>query len=190
MNHNLSRLYLVLKTLFRSIPCGCCIVVLLTFGGQAQAQTGKDDDWKICTVCGIPARLALNSSPGNSFVPKRKIYLLIEPSDFTAENLTRAFQRLSDEYPDPIFLRITALSNREFLKQLISADQRAVIIDFADSPTARNLEQEYYSYLYPPRKGYFQSYYIRTAVNEESFQYTPDPMDEKTVQVILQKATK
>lgn len=133
--------------------------------------------------------MAFNSSPGPTIVPRRNIYLLIEASDFTAENLTKAFEKLSTAYPEPVFLSITAFSNREFLIRLIRAEERDVIIDFADSPEGREAQRKHYSELYPPRKGYFRSYYVRSAMNRESFQYTPDPMDERTVEIVLKRGS-
>ena len=171
----------------------CSLTFLVLIGSTTIAlQSGsasQDDDWKSCPVCAVPARIALNSSPGPTIVPKRDIYLFIEAPDFTVENLTTAFEKLSGEYPDPVFLRIVAFSNKRFLKQLISAEERSVIIDFTDSPAGREAQRKHYSELYPPKTGYFRSYYIRSG-NRESFQYTPDPMKERTVQIVLRSGTK
>lgn len=167
------------------------VVLLLIFSStnawQSDDSKGKSNDWDLCTICGIPARIALNSSPGRTIVPRRDIYLLVEAADFSVENLTKAFEKLSAAYPDPVFLRIVAFSNEKFLKQLIKAEEGDSIIDFADTHEGREAANHYYSGLYPPRKGYFRSYYVRPSINQESFQYTPDPMDEKTVQVILKR---
>src|SRR5262249_11490294 len=83
----------------------------------------QNDNWEPCTICWIPSLIALNASPGPTFVPRRHIYLLIEATDFTEEKLRETFESLSKTYPDPIFLSIYALSNKEFLKQLIRAEE-------------------------------------------------------------------
>jgi hypothetical protein len=168
------------------------ILVLFGFLGGVLPSRGSQsttDTWEVCTICETPARIALNASPGLALVPRRDIYLLIEASDFTEENLRKAFEKLAMAYPDPCFLGITAFSNREYLKQLIRAAEDSVIIDFADTPKGRIAEREYYSARYPPKNGYFRAYYLRSAIDRESFQYTPNPAEERTVQVILKTTT-
>lgn len=154
---------------------------------QSRGSETKIADWELCTICGIPARIALNSSPGLAFVPQRHIYLLMEPSDFTEEKLRRVFEKLSLAYPNPLLLTINAFSNKDFLKQLIAAAEQDVIIDFADTPDGRKAAENYYSRNYPPPKGYFWARYLRVGGNEESFQYSPNAEDERTVEVILKR---
>jgi hypothetical protein len=175
---------------------GCVfLVMILSIGIPTNAFQGsgserRSDDWELCTICGVPARIALNSAPGPALVPRREIYLLMEASDFTEDSLRQGFERLSLAYPDPISLSIIVFSNKGFLLQLIKAEEANTIIDFADTPAGRDAEQKYYSQRYPPRKGYFRAYYVRRAVNDESFQYTPSVADEKTVEVILKRRTR
>jgi hypothetical protein len=154
---------------------------------QNESSSNKSNLWDLCTVCGVRARMALNKSPGPNMVPRRDIYLLIEEQDFTPENLKKAFENLSAAYPVPVFLNIVAYSNRVYLQQLIIAEGVNVITDFLDTPEGREAQENYYSNLYPPRTGYFRSSYIRTAVDLESFQYTPDPREDKTVEIVLKK---
>jgi hypothetical protein len=177
----------------RPIQAYGIFVIFLLFGFPANALQSRDsrstsDNWELCTICGIPSRMALNASPGPTLVPRRHIYLLIEASDFTEENLRKAFDKLSTTYPDPIFLSIIAFSNREFLKQLITAEEADSVIDFADTPEGRNAER-HYSERYPPRTGYFRAYYLRSAIDRESFQYTPNPAEQRTVEVNLKIRT-
>ena len=108
---------------------------------KVEGSETKIAEWELCTICGIPARIALNSSPGLAFVPQRHIYLLMEPSDFTEEKLRRVFEKLSLAYPNPLLLTINAFSNKDFLKQLIAAAEQDVIIDFADTPDGRKALQ-------------------------------------------------
>src|SRR5689334_2576079 len=139
----------------RSTETYAVLIVFFQLGLYANALQRKNldnqgEDWPTCTICGIPAQIALNSSPGPSFVPRRHIYLLIEPSDFTQEKLANAFEKLSKNYPDPIFLSIYAFSNKDFLKQLITAVESESVIDFADTPEGRTVERNYYQ-RYPPK---------------------------------------
>lgn len=167
------------------------ILVFLCIPADALQNKGsetKNSDGELCAICGIPARVVLNASPGPTVVPRRHIYLFIEPPDFTVDNLTKAFERLSSAYPNPIFLTVIAFSNREFLEQLIKVEEVDYVVDFADTPEGHDAQQKH-SELYPPKKGYFRAYYLRTAVNQEGFQYTPNLMDEKTVQVFLKGST-
>lgn len=173
--------------------CYSIFVIFLLFGCPANALQSGDsvstrDNWEMCTICGIPSHMALNASPGPTLVPRRHIYLLIQASDFTEENLRKAFDSLSKTYPEPVFLSIIAFSNKEFLKQLITAEEADSFIDFAETPEGRNAER-HYSERYPPRTGYFRAYYLRSAIDRESFQYTPDPARERTVEVILKNKT-
>ena len=128
----------------------------------------------------LKARIASNSSPGPALIPRRHIYLLIEGSDFTRENLTRAFEKLSAAFAIQSFFAYLAFSNKESLKQLIRASEATVIVDFADTPEGRRIEKEYYSERYPPRTGYFRAYYLRIG-RDETFQYTPDKSKEQTI---------
>lgn len=172
-------------------PYGLLLMVLLmpsiTIGSQNVSKETGMEVWETCSICGIQARVALNSSPGFAIVPRRHIYLFIQESDFTRENLAEAFQKLSAAYPDPILLGITAYSNAAYLKQLIRAAEATGIIDFADTPAGRQAEKEYYSDRYPPETGYFRADYFRRGSDEESFQYTPSKTEAKTVSVILKK---
>jgi hypothetical protein len=174
---------------------GFLVILLLisssTYASQSKDSESKTDDWQLCTICAIPARMALNASPGPSLVPQRHIYLFVEAFDFTEKNLRKAFERLSATYPDPGgFLYITAFSNKAFLKQIIKAEEADVIFDFPDTPEGREAQHKYYSERYPPRKGYFRAYYFRHFDGQESFQYTPDPEDEKTVEIVLKRTNK
>lgn len=145
----------------------------------------RNNNWELCAICGIPARVVLNTSPGPTLVPRRHIYLFIEGPDFTENNLRKAFERLSSAYPDPIFLTITAFSNKQFLEQLIEVEEKDSVADYADTPEGRKAQQKHDSTLYPPKSGYFRAYYLRSATNQEGFQYTPNPKDQKTIQVVL-----
>lgn len=156
---------------------------------QTESSSNKSNLWDLCTVCGVPARMALNKSPGPQIVPRRDIYLLIEEQDFTVENLKKAFENLSAAYPVPVWLNITAYSNKVYLQQLIIADGLDVFVDFVDTPEGRKAEENYYAHLYPPRTGYLRASYLRIGV-EESFQYTPDPRKDKTVQIVLKNGPK
>ena len=102
----------------------CSFLILLGIATSSPALQSRDSqtrksNWDLCAICGIPARVVLNTSPGPTLVPRRHIYLLIEGPDFTEDNLRKAFERLSSAYPDPIFLTVTAFSNKQFLEQLI-----------------------------------------------------------------------
>jgi hypothetical protein len=168
------------------------IFLLLSFHAnalQSRGQGSKSDNWELCTICGIPSRMALNAFPGPTLVPRRNIYLLIEGSDLKEENLRNAFETLSTAYPDPILLSIIAFSNKESLRQLITAEEGDSVIDFADTLEGRMAERQYNSERYPPRTGYFRAYYLRSAIDRESFQYTPNPAEERTIEVILKTRT-
>lgn len=155
---------------------------------QRGQEWERERDWKLCELCGIPARIALNSSPGPTIMPKRNIYLFIGEANFTKENLTKTFKNLSAAYPDPSFLRIYAYSHKEYLKALIAIEEQTYSVDFDDSPKGRQAAREYYDDRYP-RTGYFKAFYLRRG-DEESFTYTPNPMEEQTVQVILKDGSK
>jgi hypothetical protein len=136
---------------------------------QTESSSNKSNVWDFCTVCAVRARMALNKSPGPTIVPKRDIYLLIEEQDFTLENLKKAFEILSAAYPVPVFLRIVAFSNKEYLQQLIRAEEIDVITDFLDNREGREAQANYYANVYPPRTGYLRSYYVRSACEFSDF---------------------
>lgn len=166
------------------------VVLLLVLVCSASALQNKGlgpNEEEPCTICGVPARTMLNASPGPTIVPRRHIYLFIEGPNFSEENLRKAFENLSKAYPQPVLLTIVAFSDKEFLRQLISIEESDFVIDFADSAQGQEAKQQYYSKQYPPRKGYFRAYFLRSAIDQESFQYTPIPNDEKTIEVVLKR---
>ena len=160
-----------------------------TSGGQGAraANFGQEIRWEVCADCSIPVWVALNSSPGPSYVPQRDIFLFVRAADFTEANLATVFTEFSTRFPEPVSLMITAFSNREMLERLIKA-QPAGLLDFANTPAgneARKLNEE----RYPPKTGYFRAYYSRSGNGEETFQYNPSPEVEKFVVVTLKHKT-
>ena len=170
-------------------------VILLLLSPIVTSATGVQDrmrtkryaqerNWEFYDGCDFPVWVALNTSPGPNYIPKRHMFLFIEAGDFVEANLVRVFTELSRDNPQPTWLMITAASDPWILESLIKSSQSDGYVDFARTPegeASRKAREQ----LGPPKTGFLRAFYSRLGKNEESFQYSPNPDTGKLVTVDL-----
>jgi len=102
-----------------------CVPIHPIFGFQGNTQVpiklgprNKVDAWVKHEVNGITYEVALEWLMGkeNGWGSKRVIFVFIEPELFTRGNILAVFQDISSKIPQPTFLNVTLLSDREMLK--------------------------------------------------------------------------
>ncbi len=154
--------------------------------GARSVNIGQHKTWELSSACDFPVWVALNSSPGPNYVPKRNIFLFLRAADFTEANLGKVFTEFASQFPEPVWLMITAFSNQGMLDRIIRMDRSAGYLDFSNTPEGnegRRKNEE----LYPPKTGFFRAYYSRSGNGQQSFQYNPNPDVDKLVNVTLKQ---
>lgn len=125
-------------------------------------------EWAINTEYGVTVRVAQNTTSGSA---ARTIYLLVEPQDFTEENLKKVFVGFGQKYNEPPHLVIHCMSDVTILeKALLRDNSTAVFLRSEQSQT-----------------GYYRAVYYRYDGEEETMTYSPDKDKPDMVTVVLRK---
>lgn len=117
----------------------------------------------------FPVEVVLSEVKHGTYLDIRFMYLHIDASDFTEQNLNDLFTTLAAEYQDPQFLHITAYSDREMLQRAINRDRDQYCAVWPEDQL-------------PSKSGYFSTQYSRRD-DAEYFFYTPDPEKADTITV-------
>lgn len=116
----------------------------------------------------FPPEEVLNEVEHGAYDSIRFIFLYVEASDFTGQNLNTLFTKLAAEYQDTQFLQITAFSDKEMLQRAVDRFHLFCGVVSEDK--------------LPARSGYFYAQYSRRD-DSEFFDYTPDPDKPDTARV-------
>lgn len=163
------------------------IQVVANFNEQIDMTNNQEREWPLSHEFGFPIWIPLNASPSDKGLNIRRIFLLIEASNFTKDNLQRAFLGLAAQNKWPDDLIITAFSDKKMLLRAIDNYQSPICIYFNKSPQNQEAIQKFYEQYYPLNSGYFRAFYFRHQNGDESFQYSPESDKEELVRVPLKK---
>jgi len=162
--------------------------------GQALAQrVTRDDQWVMTNSYGVPVWIAYNDVPHPPLVDHRHVFILMEAEHFTPDKLNALFKNVAAVYKDPVWLDITAFSDKQMLQRAINYSTSGVSIDWVDSPEGREAARKFAEEHYPLPTGYYRASYLRISRNQysqtytdEQYSYSPDPAKAAMVTVVLQ----
>ncbi len=132
---------------------------LRTAEGVARQEKGSTNSVRL-EAFRFPIEIVSTELKHGTYLDIRFMFLHIDASDFTEQNLNDLFKTLAAEYQEPQFLQITAYSDREMLQRAIDRSQ-----DWCGVAPADQL---------PAKSGYFAAQYSRRD-DSEFFDYTRDP---------------
>jgi hypothetical protein len=118
----------------------------------------------------FPIEVVSNEVKNGTYLDIRSIFLQVDASGFSEQNLKDLFTTFAAEYQDPGFLHITAYSDREMLQRAINRSQ--------DQGWCGVWPED----KLPAESGYFSAQYSRRD-DAEYFNYTPDPEKPDTITV-------
>jgi hypothetical protein len=141
---------------------GIVILLLTPLGSKIGRSRQEKGPTKAVTLDTLhfPVEVVLSELQHGTYMTIRFMFLHVDASDFTEQNLSDLYTTLAAEYQEPQFLQITAYSDREML-------QRAINIYRLQCGLAPEDQL-------PAKSGYFSSQYSRRD-DAEYFNYTADP---------------
>jgi hypothetical protein len=141
--------------------------------GKSQGEKNSVSESRLDKSFGLPIEVALNEVKQGSLLNIRFIFLYIQASDFTEENLRNLFGSLAAEYPEPEYMQITVYSDREMLQRAMNRYR---------SPYSGVAPEDQL----PARSGYFGAQYSRQD-DAEFFDYSPDSGKEDNIRIWIKR---
>ncbi len=172
-----------------------CIITffLASFIQPVAQQVTHNDAWVFSSAYGVPVSIAYNDTTKPPGIIRRSIFVYIEEQNFSAENIRKLFMNLAAEYKTPVWLDITAFSDKKMLLRAINTATSGWIIDWADTPEGRAAAKKWSEEHNPLPSGYYRARYSRIGRQEysksyleEDYSYSPDPAKPEMVRVVLQ----
>jgi ankyrin repeat protein len=125
--------------------------------------------WIPTTRAGTPFWLAQNALRTYGLA-QRCVFLYLEHEFFSQDRLLAIFRSLSDENETPMYLTITAFSDKAALLRAIEIERPPG----TDVQSTARLSEPSRQHS-PPEKGFYRAYFVRAPDGAEYFRYSPDP---------------
>lgn len=128
--------------------------------GRSRLERNSASSLKLDTFR-FPVEVLLDEEKHGTYLSIHFMFLHIDASDFTEQNLKDLFAALGAEYQDPQFMHVTAYSDKEMLHRSIGRYRDQYCTEWPEDRL-------------PAKTGYFSAQYSRQD-DTEYFSYTPDP---------------
>jgi ankyrin repeat protein len=159
------------------------VVGYLGVRGTFSHNTRSPSPWRTYAQLGFPFSVAKNLVYDYSGEERRTLILFLDARYFSADKLKESFLSLSTEYPQPLHLDITAVSDQEVVKALIDQNYRPMYSSAAIGAKS-NDQEEHAPTPYLVLRPHLLARYIRR-IDEERFDYNTKPGEEVFESVII-----